>query len=89
MRMKATQQMFVLPQESRKALKCADEFKFVCLDILNSMRSRDMQHEDDMSVGTQLLRIVDPSTGVTSIDLTNSNNLICRPIQASFDIVGP
>ena len=68
--------MPVPAQDSKKALQCAEEFKLVCTDILSSMRSRGTQGESDMSVGAQLLRIVDTETGVTSIDHSIGTSLL-------------
>lgn len=81
-----TLQFSLLVQESRKALKCADQFKLVCLNILKSLRTRSVQHEHDMSVGTQLLRIMDPSTGDTSTSFSIDSLKPCHLTKEKCDM---
>ena len=52
-----------LAQASRKAMRCAKEFRAVCEDILMSMRTSDLSGRGSQSVGSELLKIRDPTTG--------------------------
>ncbi len=50
-------------QESRLAMACAKQFKAACTTILQNMRTRSCHDPSDLSVGAQLLKVVDPETG--------------------------
>ncbi|BDA51402.1 probable cytochrome P450 4V2 [Coccomyxa sp. Obi] len=49
--------------ESRLAMACANQFKAACTTILQDMRTRGCHNPSDLSVGAQLLKVVDPQTG--------------------------
>ncbi len=58
-----TEGMPLLHQESREAMECAKQFKAECRTILQFMRARGPPDQTDMSVGAQLLRVLNPGTG--------------------------
>lgn len=53
-------------QDSRSAMACANQFKAACTTILQSMRTNGCPGPSDLSVGAQLLKVVDPETGQLS-----------------------
>ena len=50
-------------QEAREADACMDEYSKIIMGIVKEMKARGAPQRDDMSVGAQLLRAKDPSTG--------------------------
>ncbi len=53
-------------QEAKDAIKCAKEYNAMCKDILNELKRKNLKN-DDKSVGAQLLRVVDPWTGMNTL----------------------
>lgn len=54
-------------QDAREAESCMDEYGKIVADIVKEMKVRGNPAKDDMSVGAQLLRAKDPSTGWSTI----------------------
>ena len=53
--------IFAVNQESIDAVRCAEDFRRMCAELLQSMRKGTFM--GDLSIGAQLLQTVDPLTG--------------------------